>query len=118
MKALKKLVLSILLLIILAGNSIAFQIPQNSLKSLKRITDTEPVTKSTLEKTGVACFLAIENTISSQNISEVHRIAFGFDLPKRILPSKQNFRSLKVKADTEKLVSSIPIFIRGHALRH
>lgn len=118
MVALKKIVLSVVLLIILAVNSIAFQIPQSTSIYLNPTDVPDPVSTSTIEKPETACYMAIENHIPTQNISEVHRLFSGIELLNRILPSNLNFRKRLKRISSENFVSAIPIFIRGHALRH
>jgi len=63
-------------------------------------------------------FLAIETTVFSQTISEVHRLVSVSMLANRIIPLNYDFRRMVLIPVLINFCSPVPIFIKGHSLLH
>ncbi|MFY9151077.1 MAG: hypothetical protein WAO52_03615 [Prolixibacteraceae bacterium] len=118
MKAVKNLVLSVTFLIIIAGTLFASNLDNGSTRYLNLIESPETISKSEIRPPVELCYLAIETNTVTQNISEVHRLSSVFELLSCTVPLNYNFRRLSNFTTSKNIVSSIPIFIRGHALRN
>lgn len=118
MKGVRTIGLSFLLTLIVASHAFAFS---NSVQS--RIPSDLIDTSLTIEATELQnpvqpIYLEIEITNFGHTVTEVHRLVSLSVLSNRIIPTNHNFSGVTLIPAPVNFSSPVPIFIKGHVLRH
>jgi len=116
MKGLRNIGLSILLILVIAGNALA--LCNNSANDVlsNPVEASQIAENAEIENPDRPIYLEIEINNFTHTITEVHRLVSLLVLSNRIIPVNHNFSRVTLIRVPVNFSSPVPIFIKGHAL--